>query len=110
MYNLALYFTAVLGLHFLLFQHKHTAGFRTVLQYSSFGRYLVTCYFCQGIWCGTFIYWWDRLFTLAICPPHLMDIKYCVLFSLSSAILVLVFSVWFDPMLSKFEKYHSKEV
>lgn len=97
------FFAAVLGVHFLLFQHKHTAKIRTVLCDLPVLKQLLCCVFCQGFWSGALTYIVVRALSSSSYPPTVEEIPFAFLLTFASSMIVLVFTVLFDPLLLKYE-------
>jgi hypothetical protein len=87
----------VLGIQFLLFEHKHMAWFRKLMTKTWFTNFLSQCVFCRCCWIGAGV-------DLIVYNERSILTLFCV--GVSSGIGGLVFIVTFTPMLRVWERRH----
>lgn len=92
------FYLGMLGLRFLLFDHKHLRSVRGFLSrlwvFGWFFRELFKCSFCQGFWVGS-----AMAYAIGI-DSYL----FIFIIGLSSAMLSLIYVVIFNPILCEYER------
>lgn len=91
------FFPLVLGLQFILFEHKHLAWFRKLMLKTKFTSFLSNCVFCRFCWvgAGTAVVFYGERSLL-----HIFGI------GVSCGMLGLMFYVMFCPCLRVYERHH----
>lgn len=89
-----MFLLTVLGLHFLLFSHKHFNWFRVLLCTNKLTGFLCKCPFCSYAWSSLLV-------SVVVYDSRCW--KDLVVQVLSGAIVGLVFEVLFSPYLTKYE-------